>query len=230
MWSLRAEYGAMFWDLLDVLAPKLSQRESYWVHAGLSRPWLAAPAPLLPTTAVSAFQFPRRLSQVEMIAVGYTTRADDTAVVVMATAPASTPLMTDADCLLCEAAASRALRYTLPAEVGCSRWRRFNDVSSSAVCKLAVVLAPRHDGAGRSSSYSWVRVIYRQARRHWVDWVDTSTPLLLKDVLGIEADPESFYAGGGGVRFEVWLASLNMILRVYIFPQQQLRMQFGHHL
>ena len=30
------------------------------------------------------------------------------------------------------------------------------------------------------------------------------------------------------VRFEMLL--LNMILRVYIFPQQQLRMQFGHHL
>ena len=31
----------------------------------------------------------------------------------------------------------------------------------------------------------------------------------------------------GLIRFEMLLS---MILRVYIFPQQQLRMQFGHHL
>ena len=38
-----------------------------------------------------------------------------------------------------------------------------------------------------------------QGRRHGVDWVDMSTPLLPEVVPEIDANPVSFYTGGGGV-------------------------------
>ena len=44
-----------------------------------------------------------------------------------------------------------------------------------------------------------------QGRRHGVDWVDMSTPLLPEVVPAIDVNPVSFYSGGGGLRWVmVW--------------------------
>jgi len=46
-----------------------------------------------------------------------------------------------------------------------------------------------------------------QGRRHGMDWVDMSTPLLPEVVPKIYANPVSFYSGGGGFRGRSWFGA-----------------------
>jgi len=50
------------------------------------------------------------------------------------------------------------------------------------------------------AQYSAATMHRDQGRRHGVDWVDMSNPLLPEVVPQIVANPVSFYSGGGGLR------------------------------